>query len=129
MKTTKTTKTAKTSKASKTVRSERVSSLEYTFLKSPTEMPTDETIAAVVLAAMRKVKKGTLAEVAETAARLGFTKISDQDVVAKTRIFLRRLANDGVVKITRNGDEVKAKSAKKTAKKDGKKKSFKLVKK
>lgn len=116
-KTSKKTVTAK--KSSKTAKVTRESSLHYEFVKVPKDAPTEDTNIGCVLAAIRKVKRGSLDDVTESAERCGLE--TDQDAKQQTRVFLRQLFNLGAVKITRNGASP-AKSVKG-------KKSFKLVKK
>lgn len=116
-------------KQTKTV--ERESSLRYAFLKAPKEMPETDTILGCVLSGIKKIKTGSLDEATDATRKCGFDKISDQDARQKTRIMLRRLANEGFIKITREGaatNGASKKVAKVTTKKGGKK-SFKLVKK
>jgi hypothetical protein len=119
-KTTKTVKAVKSNKASKKTTTEpRESSLRYEFLKMPKDAPAEDTLIGCVLSGARKAKRGSIDDMTEAAVRCGLNKVTTQDPRAKTRIILRQLANDGAVRITRDGAE----------KKDNGKKSFKLVKK
>jgi hypothetical protein len=90
----------------------RTSHLHYEFVKPPKDTPDEQTILGTVLAGIRKIKRGSLDDATAATVKAGFGKISDQDPREKTRIMLRRLANDGVVSITRNGEEKKGKAAK-----------------
>lgn len=116
----------KTIKKSAKKSAARESNLAYAFLKVPSDAAGEETIQGCVLAGIRKIKRGSLDDVTEAATKAGLNKVSDQDLRNQTRIHLRRLANKGAVRITRNGEESKT-AKKKTSKKA--KKSFKLVKK
>jgi hypothetical protein len=106
---------------------ERGSSLEYQFLKNPSDLPSEETILGCVLAGIKKIKKGNLDDATEATLKAGFSDYSDQDAREKTRVMLRRMANEGVVRITRNGNEVEGRAAKKESKGKKSGKSFKLV--
>lgn len=127
LKTTKTTKTvaAKSVKKSAAPKTERVSTLQYGFVKSMKDEPKDETILGCVYAGIKKIKTGSLVDAAAAAVKAGFAKVSDQDVTEKTRIMLRRLANDGIVKITRGGVAEKT-TSKKTTKTETPKKTVKV---
>jgi hypothetical protein len=114
-------------KSTKTVKAERASNLTYEFVRMPKDAPSEETVRGCVLAAMRKAKKGTLDDVFDSAKRCGLLKLTDQDPKIETRKHLRFHANDGSIRISRNGDEVSARKVTKKGK--GGKKSFKLVKK
>lgn len=127
-KTVKLTKSAKKS-AVKTAAT-RVSNLLYRWVKELKDAPTTETTYGTIYQTMRKLKKGTLAEVTDAAVKNGLTKFSDQDPTKMVRIHLRYMVNGGAVSQSRNGVEVAASAPKKSAKKEVKaKKSFKLVKK
>jgi hypothetical protein len=81
----------------------RTSPLFYEFVKAPKDAPDEDTILGCVLSGIRQLKRGSLDDVTKATLKAGFAKVSDQNAREKTRIFLRRLANDGVVKITRSG--------------------------
>jgi len=85
----------------------RTSKLHYEFVKPPKDTPDEQTILGTVLSGIRKIKRGSLDDATKATLAAGFSKVSDQDPREKTRIMLRRLANDGVVRITRNGEEKK----------------------
>ncbi len=80
----------------------RTSPLFYEFVKAPKDGPNENTILGCVLAGIRKIKRGDLDAATAATVKAGFKNVSDQDAREKTRIFLRRLANDGCVKITRS---------------------------
>ena len=90
----------------------RTSKLHYEFVKPPKDMPDEQTILGCVLTGIRKIKRGSLDDATAATLKAGFKNVSDQDPREKTRIMLRRLANDGVVSITRDGMEKKGKAAK-----------------
>lgn len=104
-------------KAAATVRE---SNLQYRFVKSPKEVPAEDTIMGAVFTGIKRIKSGNLDDATAATVKAGFSKISDQDPREKTRIMLRRLANDGFVSISRDGAEKKG-NVKKA------KKGFKLV--
>jgi hypothetical protein len=106
---------------------QRESNLSYQFVKSSDDI-NPESNKGCVLRAIKKLKKGALVDVMDTAIDLGFE--TEQDNQKITRVLLRELVNEGCVKSSRNGNEVPAKKAKAgKADKKGKAKSFKLVKK
>ena len=87
----------------KTTEPIRTSTLHYEFIRVPKNDVDPETIMGCVLTGIRKIRAGSLDAATKATLEAGFSKVSDQDPREKTRIMLRRLANDGVVKITRNG--------------------------
>lgn len=87
--------------ATRTTTPKRTSHLRYEFVKLPTEAPADDTILGAVLSGIRRIKRGSLDDATAATLKAGFAKVSGQDPRAKTRIMLRRLANVGAVKITR----------------------------
>jgi len=130
----KTTKSAKSVKsvvvAKKSVkRAERESHLQYDFVKMTKDAPEEETAYGVVLVGIRKIKSGNLDDATEAALKAGLAKVSSQDPRAIARKGLRMLANIGIVRISRDGEEKGGNAKKATGAKKGSKKSFKLVKK
>jgi hypothetical protein len=84
-----------------------ISTLRYEFIRVPKDTPDESTILGCVLAGIRTIRRGTLDDATAATVKAGFKQVSDQDPREKTRIMLRRLANDGAVKITRGSDAPK----------------------
>jgi hypothetical protein len=110
-------------------KTERVSNLEYRWVRPMKDEPNAETTYGTIYQTMRKVKKGSLAEITDAAVKNGLTNYSDQDPTRMARIHLRLMVNDGAVTQSRNGEAVAVKSSKKVKAAKNGKKSFKLVKK
>lgn len=87
--------------ATKATTPQRASHLRYEFVKLPKDTPAEDTILGAVLSGIRRIKRGSLDDATAATLKAGFAKVSDQDPRTKTRIMLRRLANVGAVKVTR----------------------------
>jgi hypothetical protein len=88
---------------------------KFTFVKLPKIEPPKESVYGAVLAALRKVKSGTVAEIADEAGKQGLHKLTKQNPRIQTQIKLRRLVRLGSAKkekLEKPEKEAKAKKAK-----------------
>jgi hypothetical protein len=98
-------------KSGKTRRTNRGWGQVYKFKKLPKIEPTRESIYGCVLAALRKLKRGTVEQVAEEAGRQGLHKVTGQNPYVQTQIKLRLLVSLGSAEVTRMTPEELAKPA------------------
>lgn len=89
----------------------------FSFVKLPRIEPPKDGVYGCVLAALRKIKKGTVEEVTEQAMKEGLHKATKQNPKIQTQIKLRRLVRLGSAKKERvHGDKKKDESVKPTSK-------------
>ena len=75
-------------KINKSSKSNRGTFASFQFVKS---VDAQEGIQSVVLDAVKKVKKGTVAEIAAMAVKLGLKKATTQNPMTQTHVHLNRL--------------------------------------
>jgi biopolymer transport protein ExbD len=80
---------SKKSTAKKSAPSHRGQRAAFAFVKNVEAV--QEGIQSVVLAAAKKVKSGTVAEIAAVAVKLGLSKATSQDPLVQTHVHLNRL--------------------------------------
>lgn len=78
-------KSKKSTKKSESHRGERAA---FAFVKA---VDAQEGIQSMVLDAVKKVRKGTVAEIAAVAVKLGLTKVTSQNPLTQTHVHLNRL--------------------------------------
>jgi propanediol dehydratase large subunit len=82
----------------------------FEFVKAAKEM-VEETIMGVVYNAIKKLKSGTVAEIAEAALKGGLKDYTGQDPIVQTSVMLNRLKGMGNVKKVQAEKAPKAKAS------------------
>ena len=78
-----------TMKTNKSVKSNRGTFASFAFVKMTDKVQAG--IQSVVLDAAKKAKRGTVAEIAAVAVKLGLKKVTDQNPLTQTHVHLNRL--------------------------------------